>query len=384
MLLYFLPAIIALGVITSCQDIAVGKIRNRWIILALTYVIAMYSFLIPYYYSTTGVSSHYLVELFTNILFAVAVAFGLWYSGIWTAGDGKLFVAFAALLPLSVYSFGYYEWIPSLTLLTNVFVSSLVILLAIMLFKVKGADLKKILNLVVLEFVKPKQLIFSAVYLFAISWVISIIFSAIRLGASALPRILATLAIFSLMRGKLQKQAFYVTLTISVLRFALDKSIYTISFLAYFAVLLFVWIILSSFLGGAISNLTNLVFTREVAVSGVREGMTLAETIEKRKRMKKGEIRALRKLPETEVLSHRGSYFVKKPKSLLNFGNFIFEEAEGLTREQIQKIRRAGLRNVRISETIPFAPLIFLGALLTIIAKGNILIVIINLLQSVF
>jgi prepilin signal peptidase PulO-like enzyme (type II secretory pathway) len=53
----------------------------------------------------------------------------------------------------------------------------------------------------------------------------------------------------------------------------------------------------------------------------------------------------------------------------------IDEEAEGLTEEQIKKLRSSGIKRVRVAQTIPFAPLLFLGAMLTIIAKGNIFIV---------
>ena len=41
MLIYwFLPMILLLGIVTSYEDIKFGKIRNKWIILALAYSIA--------------------------------------------------------------------------------------------------------------------------------------------------------------------------------------------------------------------------------------------------------------------------------------------------------------------------------------------------------
>jgi len=85
-----LPAILFLGIITSYEDIKSGKIRNKWIMSALIYAVLVNVVLVLFYPSKNGIHLPYLIELTTNSLFSVVLGFGLWYLGIWTAGDGKL------------------------------------------------------------------------------------------------------------------------------------------------------------------------------------------------------------------------------------------------------------------------------------------------------
>ncbi|MBR9691276.1 hypothetical protein GOV06_00660, partial [Candidatus Woesearchaeota archaeon] len=181
---FFLPGILILGIITSYEDIKYGKIRNKWIIASLIYAFIVYAGLISLYLLQEGISSHYLIEIGTNLLFAIFVGFGFWYLRIWTAGDGKLFIAYSALIPLSVYSLGYQEWIPSFTLLVNIFVPALLIMLIWVLFKAKIKDIKKTLVSFLKEFLQPKQLLNSVIYLFAIYWVIQLLLSFIGIGNS--------------------------------------------------------------------------------------------------------------------------------------------------------------------------------------------------------
>jgi hypothetical protein len=114
---WLLPAIIALGIITTFEDIRDGRIRNIWILLAVSYSAAI----------------HIILEVFDlDYLLSLALSFGagyaLWRADLWSAGDAKLFVAFTSLLPAGSY-LGISELIPSLTLLVNTFLPVSVALL---------------------------------------------------------------------------------------------------------------------------------------------------------------------------------------------------------------------------------------------------------------
>jgi hypothetical protein len=56
-----------------------------------------------------------------NVALAILLAFGLWWFGLWAAGDAKLFIALVALLPLSTYRNAYWPYFPSYVLLFNTF-----------------------------------------------------------------------------------------------------------------------------------------------------------------------------------------------------------------------------------------------------------------------
>ncbi len=375
-LIYFLPAIIFLGILTSYGDIKEGKIRNKWIILALAYAFFINLVLIIYFYFTTGINIQYLIELSTNLLFAIIIGFGFWYIGIWTAGDGKLFIAFSVLIPLSVYGLGYQKYIPSITLLINIFIPALLIMLIFILFKIKPKNLKNTLKLFLKEFFQPKQLLNSIISLFAVYWIVQLLLSPIGLGNNYILRIALTVLIFSAIQKKLKNKALYIMLTVSLIRFVIDKSIYSFSFLIDFLILVFIWRLLMSFLRGGISKLGQEIFSKELRVNKLKPGMVLSESVEKKEKITKQELAALKKQQNIKIIKHKGNYFIQKPKSSFELDNFIGEEPEGLTRQQINKIKKLGIKKIRISQTIPFAIFIFLGVILTIISNGNILIVI--------
>ena len=151
---FFLPGILALGIITSYTDIKSGKIKNKIVFGAIIYAILaniLISFVMP-------VTKEYMVHSFWNPASALIIGFIMWHMRLWTAGDGKLFVAFSALIPLSIYSLGYQKYIPSFTLLINIFIPALLIMVVFMIFKIKKSNLIKMLKTILKEFFLPKKL----------------------------------------------------------------------------------------------------------------------------------------------------------------------------------------------------------------------------------
>ena len=112
MLIYFLPAIMLLGLITSYEDIKIGKIKNKYIFSAIVYTFVVYMLLMWFLSLKGGLRLDYLIDLIVNCLFAIMYGFMLWRSGTWTTGDGKLFIAYAFLVPLTEYSNGYFPFFP--------------------------------------------------------------------------------------------------------------------------------------------------------------------------------------------------------------------------------------------------------------------------------
>tara|TARA_Y100000031_G_scaffold157077_1_gene215742 strand:+ start:6180 stop:7328 length:1149 start_codon:yes stop_codon:yes gene_type:complete len=379
MLIYwFLPMILFLGIVTSYGDFRFGKIRNKWISLALIYAFVVYSIIITHYYLKTTINTHFLIELSTNFLFATAIGFGAWYFGLWTAGDGKLFIAFSALIPLSVYKIGYLEWIPSMALLLNIFILSFFIMFGLMLFKLKLSTTKKFITEFLVEFLNPKQLISSILFLFAISWIVQAILLIIGLGNNFLLMMTFTMLASAGIQKKLGNKTNSILILAAVLRFILDKNIYSFKFLVGFLIMLFIWKFIRSFLTGAISKITIEIFTRNVSINKLKPGMVLAEIIQKKEKISKQELKKYEEMHNAEIFNNKGINYIKKPKSFVDIDNFIDEESEGLTKEQINKIKKIGFKKIKVSQMIPFAPFIFFGVILTIIVKGNILIYIKN------
>ena len=77
----------------------------------------------------------YLAKIALNTVLAFLIGFGLWWFGMWAAGDAKLFAVLAALLPLSTYSGAYWPWFPGYVLLFNTFLGVMAILVLELVFR---------------------------------------------------------------------------------------------------------------------------------------------------------------------------------------------------------------------------------------------------------
>jgi len=140
----FLPILFLIALITSYQDLKFGKIKNKWIILGLGYgLLIFFLFFIwglvaqpitEFYYSSIKhlssdsplpvftIQNFYLKTALINFLIAIIISFLMWHFSAWSAGDAKLFLVFALLLPLKYYYKTFLPFFPSFVLLVNIFI----------------------------------------------------------------------------------------------------------------------------------------------------------------------------------------------------------------------------------------------------------------------
>jgi len=366
----FLPVIILLGIITGYQDIKYGKIRNRWIIYSLIYSLLVYLVLISFYFFTGMVNKTYILELFTNFLFAVAVGFGLWYFKVWTAGDGKLFIAFAVLIPFGFYSNSYFKFIPSINLLINIFVIGLIVMLIFMLIFSKFRYYRKAF----IGFLKIsfgwRNFLSYFILIFVISWLVQISLTYFGLGKNLV--LIFFITFLFLLALKFNRKIIYPLIFISVLRIFLDSSIHSVSAVLRLVLLLVSLTILMGFIGDFIPGIGRQILSSEVLVSKLKPGMILAESVFKQKKLTPLEKNAIKNAEGQQIKIGKFHYF-RLEKQINNQKSIFLTEAEGLTEEQIVKLKKIGFRKIRVARTIPFAPFIFSGVILTILIKGNII-----------
>src|SRR3989338_1553353 len=170
MLIYwFIPMILLLGIVTSYEDIKIGKIRNKWIILALAYSIAanIALFSLKYY------DADYLTKFLINSLLSLAVGFLIWHLNLWSAADAKLFFAFTALMPIyKPYSYFFF-----ISFLSNAFIPISIVFFMYMLFKTttkkKLFYFKKTFN--------AKTIFDIIFFIFGFLWIITSMFDLIGL-----------------------------------------------------------------------------------------------------------------------------------------------------------------------------------------------------------
>jgi hypothetical protein len=368
LMFFLLPAILFIGLITSYQDFKFGKIKNRWILFGLIYFFIFHIFLLFFGSQYWTIGNSYFGTLGINLLFAFLIGFGFWFISIWAAGDGKLFFVYSALIPLSAYSLNFKNFFPSFDLLINIFFVAFVFIFFSMFFQVPFQTLKKLTILSIKKSFEPKQLFLRIINLFVLFWFVELFLSFIHLNSNML-KIALPMALFLLIPKKYEIKMKYILIGLFILRLIFDNSIYSFEFLKNFIFLLFAALLFRGFLENEANALGKELFNEEIKVSKLKIGMVLGVTIVKKD---KKELPLLKKA-KLEIVKYKGNYYVQQPKSFLSSTNFIGEEPEGLTKEHIRLIKKMGFKKIRVTKTVSFAMFMFMGALLTLIIKGDFL-----------
>ena len=327
--------------------------------------------------------NYYSRQIFINFLInaslALAIGFVIWSLHLWTAGDAKLFFAFAALIP--DFSSNHYSFL--ISLLSNIFVPiSIFFLLNLLLkanYKKSLFHLKKTIN--------AKRILSLIAFIFGFSWVINMLLNLVGIEGNLFLVLLGSFFLYylaeriikiemseianyiikllrfpSMLKNTLRTlvhsvfDIFYLSLALSVIRLLADGSVYSLKFIFEFLKLILLFLLLRVFL----LSLSSEYFTKKLELKDLRSGM----------------------IPAENVFKFEGKYFKKPmPFSIIGLakrktaGESIFEIGEALSKEEVARLqalqKKLPFKTLRIQATMPFAPFLFLGALLTIIFQGG-------------
>ena len=348
--LIFLPAILLLGIITSYQDIKYGKIRNKWIVFSIIYALIAYIFVTAIYkISNIPLNYHYFIDVILNIFIACLAGFLLWNFKFWSAADGKLLIAYSALLPLTLYSNFYVKYFPSFIILVNTFVPFLIFALFLFLTKAKSLELKKVKN------TKKSEFAILFLNLFWILWIPKLL-GLLKINLDFLTSLIIVMALAIGLQKLFKKKIILISLFLCILRILFDSTIFTLAFLEQF--LIYSLLVIVIFF---VFKFSSAMFIKNVPLAQLKPGMILIGKI-----CRKG-----KKYIIIEQEEEKLNQFKKQDLLSVNL------EAEGLTIQDINRIKKLqkqgklGFSGVRVHQTLPFAPFLFFGVLLTLIAKGN-------------
>ncbi len=336
-IIYFLPMLLFLGIVTSYEDIKENKIRNKWILLSLVYAMLTNALLLI----AGKIDLTYIFYLSVNGIICLLAGLLLWYVNFWTAGDAKLFFAYALLIPLNYYASGYIGYAPSITILINLFFVVMLYLGFVIFSKINKKRLIKLIK----NKNKIKDSIYSLFFIFGLTWVISSVLNIFNIRDILISFVLSFFA-FIAIRYLLGELIFEFGLILTLLRVVFDKNVFSPGTLILVAYVFLFWLVFIKFL----FELSDFAFTREIKINKLKEGMTLAKTIEGKSKSGKWIIKM-----ET-TLSKKDIGWLKSTKKQSNF------------------------YCVPIRQTMAFAPFLFIGVIITILAKGNILIVLRHLI----
>ena len=349
MLIYwFLPMILFLGIVTSYEDIKFGKIRNKWIVISFLYSILITLF-IHFFNNHYNLDFEYLIGYFLTALISLLAGFLIWYFGLWTAGDAKLYFAFAIILPFIRNSEGINHFF-AFTLLGNIFIPAALFLGINLLFKIDMNILKKSFR----QSFKPLSLLYILLYFFGFFWIIQEIEMFFKIKLPYFLVLMIAFSFFYFLFYILNFKYKIVLVIVAISRLVFDNSYLSIEFFKTFVLTIITFLIFRFYL----SNLAYSAFTSSIPVSKLKPGMLSAENI-----YKKGS--KLIRIPiRKKFFLFFDSKFKLKP--LVNL------DESGLTNHNIAALKNyKNIKYLRVFHTVSFAPFIFFGALITIILNGN-------------
>jgi len=357
-LLYiFLPMILFLGFVTSYEDIKFGKIRNKWIVISLAYVVLAYIIISIYFYyfSPQAIRPEYYLELISTFVVSLVIGFIMWVLGFWNAGDAKLYSAFSFLIPLTVYNYGHVKYFASSAIFINTVVPFFFVYSLIFMYKTSQKQkfyyLKKSLQ--------PKELFMLFLFFFAMIWPTRLFFDFTHIQSNFFILLFFMFILFVLLE---KVNGLLISLLVaSILRIIFDPKVFMFSSwrLVLYSLAGFV------FLRFFILYIAYDFMTVNVDVCNLKKGMIPAEVVYHDKKYKK------EKLLHFSFLSYMTSKLREK--------NFIYKaRPEGFSEKDIKKLKslekNLGFEHIRIYKTLSFAPYMFAGVLLTILFKGNLFI----------
>ncbi len=359
LLYFFLPMIIVIGIVTTYQDIKTGKIRNKWVMLGLAYAIVV-NFLIYFVVRITGgqLRTEYYTELAVTVLISLVVGFVMWVVGVWTAGDAKLFTAFSALVPLSVYKYGHVQYFSSMNFMINTFVPFFVVYLFFLLFrtslKQKIFYMKKSL--------KPDQLGQVFLFVFSFMWPLLYFLDFIKVPENYFYMIFFMFLLMIAFEKLFQKNLTKVLLVFAGLRIIFDKSLLTLG----------PWLSMTITFAGFVFLRYFILYmgydymTKKVDIKLLKKGMVPAEIIYK----EKGKYRKQQILHFSLI-----SYLQESTKKR----EHLFEPTtDGLNEVDVKNLKKLGKKlgfeHLRVYHTLSFAPYLFAGVILTVLFQGNLFI----------
>ena len=349
----------------SYTDLKTQKIRNLCS-LGLLYAGTL-SQLMAWYLGTA--TPLYILALFFG---SGLIAFAFHWFGIFSPGDSKLFWGLCLIFPLSLFRHlsGSLSF-PPLILALNIIIPYAVAVFGYLLFKFTSMQNRAALfrGLLRSNFQKDMLLekLFNLLLFIGIATALTSVLERVGWQPDPFLRLVLILAAFALIQRALspvpKTPVYYAIVGFTCVWFSVRAAPSVSVFLASFAVFLGIYLIVFVIARQFVLSLASLTLDRAVDVSKLRIGMIPAEQIV-RVAQPDGSVRYEKK--QVDFSSGRGDAVIVSPNPT-GLGPEEIAHLQHLTAEGAL----AEFENrVRIQPSIRFAPVIAVGALLTVLCQG--------------
>jgi hypothetical protein len=347
--------ILIFGILTSYTDIKYGKIKNISILLMLISGLFLNIFLTKTLSTIELNMKSDFIQSITNILISFIFGFFLWLACLWSEGDAKLFLGYSILIPVFTYKYGYVSFFPSIVILINTFIP-----IAIFYIFNSLAHLKlKSLKVDIKQFFSPKNILNLILYIFGSFFVIQLILSYFKISLSFIPQTIVLFVLMEILDRVSSKATLVLSIIGSILRIIFSfSSIFTLTFSFQILSTIGIFLILKILL-----NITEF-YSESVKIKDLKPGMTSSERLIKTKKgVEKKEISLMTIF---DIFQSVKECFLGDVKTRLT-------EKDIKELQKLQKEKKLKFNEIKISKTVPFAPFMFLGVLLTFLLQGSLL-----------
>lgn len=352
-------AIVSCGLYTSYTDFRYGKIANIYTAFLIGFGIISQALFI----SEGNITwMHSCVTLFGGL----GISFVMFYTGIWAAGDAKLFWGISLLLPPSAFSLTSETQFYPLILMVNIFLLFLVYVVLISLLKTTFQQQRTLIAKSFTTQLKqfPQRLLRVLAYI-GVGGLAFYIPSRMGVELDLAIRITLFMAIIFAFNKGIEKYipqkygtAFHVPFLLLALFLAIPSLIQLGTFIVF--IFLIPWFLIM------FNAVIRSLFTEDIPVENLHPNMIPAERVVK--------------IEEQEEQNVKDRY-VKIPAGFANPAqdNVIVDvSSEGLTPLQIEQLHQLAAKGslkeyenrLLIQKKIPFALMIVLGAVVTLLANG--------------
>lgn len=344
-----------LVVLAICLYVSYTDARFKRIGNSYTYGLVLFGLVSQGIYTYLGSTT--LLHVLWLLLGGLVAAFLMYYLGIWSPGDSKLFWGVSMALPPTLYSLGRWRY-PPFVIAVNTFVPYFLVTMVYILVRTSWQQKVQVLQ----STFAPRFLLRFLLSLISFTGVSALISRFLPFNLDYFSAIIIFVALFSLFdRLVVKERQLYFLLPFSAVSvlLALDNPSYFLTTLAITAMLLL-------FLRFFVATLGDYLFVQEVGVHDLRQGAVPANVIVKDR---KGQY-TTQEIPFTSFVS-----VASRPRG----GEVAMDiTPEGLSEEKVAELKALAEAGhfaafddtVKVQQAIPFAPIMTGGVILTVFCRG--------------
>lgn len=352
----FLEVSIIAIVLLVCVYVSYTDSRFKKISNIYTYGLALSGLICQMFFVHLGITTS--LQVLWLLLGGLAISFLMYYLGIWSPGDSKLFWGVSVALPPTIYrSFGYWRY-PPFVVAVNTFVPYFLAMMVIILLKTTWRQKWQVLQ----GILAPMFLLRFGLSLLSFTGISALLNLLLPFDLDYFSAIILFVVLYSLFDRFVEKEKqFY---------FLLSFSLISVYFFAgnvqYFLTIMVTMAVLFLILRFFVASLGDYLFVHEVDVHDLARGMVPANIIA---RDREGNYNA-HEISFTSFVS-----LASRPRG----AEVIMDiTPEGLSENKVAELQAlAGEghfavfgNKVKVQESMPFAPIILVGVVLTIVSRG--------------